>query len=198
MDDWVVFWCTMLALEPKEKLFILFFKLVHWRICEIKMISIRITLVKWWQTTRDCRRQTKCSSTLCGCLCTQPTWYSGIVVCNPFKFYVHFFWSKIIGLCVYACNSSETNFIPQPQQWKVIGGKHNALVCYVNVCAPDPAGVVLWNPFIWDILWFILIKNLVIFVRATTVKRIFNFIPQPLEQKSGRRQTQCSSTLCGC
>ena len=23
MDDWVVFWCTMLVLEPKERLFIL-------------------------------------------------------------------------------------------------------------------------------------------------------------------------------
>ena len=23
MDDWVVFWCTLLVLEPKEKLFIL-------------------------------------------------------------------------------------------------------------------------------------------------------------------------------
>ena len=28
MDDWVVFWYTMLVLEPKEKLFILLFKVV--------------------------------------------------------------------------------------------------------------------------------------------------------------------------
>ena len=28
MDDWVVSWCTMLVLEPKEKLFILLFKVV--------------------------------------------------------------------------------------------------------------------------------------------------------------------------
>ena len=28
MDDWVVFWCTMLVLEPKEKLFVLLFKVV--------------------------------------------------------------------------------------------------------------------------------------------------------------------------
>ena len=28
MDNWVVFWCTMLVLEPKEKLFILLFKVV--------------------------------------------------------------------------------------------------------------------------------------------------------------------------
>ena len=25
MDDWVVYWCTKLVLEPKEKLFILLF-----------------------------------------------------------------------------------------------------------------------------------------------------------------------------
>ena len=25
MDDWVGFWCTLLVLEPKEKLFILLF-----------------------------------------------------------------------------------------------------------------------------------------------------------------------------
>ena len=28
MDDWVVFWCPMLVLEPKEKLLILLFKVV--------------------------------------------------------------------------------------------------------------------------------------------------------------------------
>ena len=30
MDDWVVFWGTMLVLEPKEKLFILLFKVVYY------------------------------------------------------------------------------------------------------------------------------------------------------------------------
>ena len=29
-------------------------------------------------------------------------------------------------------------------------------------------------------------------------KSEMNFIPQPQEQKSGRRQTQCYITLCGC
>ena len=28
MDDWVVFWCTMLVVEPKEKLFTILFKVV--------------------------------------------------------------------------------------------------------------------------------------------------------------------------
>ena len=48
MDDWVVFWCTMLVLEPKEKLklFNISITKLQWRICEIKMIPIRITLVK--------------------------------------------------------------------------------------------------------------------------------------------------------
>jgi hypothetical protein len=53
MDDWVVFWCTMLVLEPKEsyspyysKLFNIPITKLHWRIYEIKMIPIRITLVK--------------------------------------------------------------------------------------------------------------------------------------------------------
>ena len=30
MDEWVVFWCTMLVLEPKEKLFVLLFKVVYY------------------------------------------------------------------------------------------------------------------------------------------------------------------------
>ena len=45
MDDWVVFWCTILILEIKEKLFILLFKVVfqipitklHWSNCEMKI-----------------------------------------------------------------------------------------------------------------------------------------------------------------
>lgn len=36
-----------------SKLFNIWITKLHWRICEIKMIPIRITLVKWWWTTRD-------------------------------------------------------------------------------------------------------------------------------------------------
>ena len=32
---------------------------------------------------------------------------------------------------------------------KVVGGKHNVLVYYVDVCAPDPSGVIHCNPFKW-------------------------------------------------
>ena len=37
----------------------------------------------------------------------------------------------------------------------MVRGKHNVLVHYVDVFAPDPSGVVLCKPFKWDILWFI-------------------------------------------
>ena len=52
---------------------------VHWRIGEIKMIQIRITLVKWWWTTRDGRKQTQCHVDVCA---PAP---SDVVLCNPFK-----------------------------------------------------------------------------------------------------------------
>ena len=80
----------------------------------------------------------------------------------------------------------------------VLGGKHNLLVHYVDVSALDPSGVVLCNPFIWDILLlFILIENRVVCFCAFHTSKM-NFILQPQEQKSCGRQTQCSSTLCGC
>ena len=38
---------------------------------------------------------------------------------------------------------------------KVVGGKHNSLILYVNASASNLSGFVLCNPFKWDILWFI-------------------------------------------
>ena len=55
---------------------------------------------------------------------------------------------------------------------KLVGGKQNVLIYYVNVCAPDPPGVVVWNPFIWDILCSFLIQNHVICVPAIKAKWI--------------------------
>ena len=55
---------------------------------------------------------------------------------------------------------------------KVVGGKHNVLVHYMDFCAPDLAGIVFCNPFKWDVLWFILIKNLVICVPTQLAKGI--------------------------
>ena len=54
---------------------------------------------------------------------------------------------------------------------EVVGGKHNVLVHYMDVSAPDPSGVVLCNPFKWDNVCSFLIKNhLVVSVPSTTVK----------------------------
>ena len=78
---------------------------------------------------------------------------------------------------------------------KVVVGKHNVLVHYGDISEPDPSGVVVCNPFKWDILCSFLIKNLVIFVPSTTEKWI-SFHTQ--DQNSCSRQTQCSSTLCEC
>ena len=56
---------------------------------------------------------------------------------------------------------------------KLVGGKHNILIHYLDASAPDSSGYVLCNPFKWDILCSYLIKNhLVIFVHATTANRI--------------------------
>ena len=74
-------------------------------------------------------------------------------------------------------------FVPStPAKWnsfcnhrnrKVVGGKHNVLVHYVDVSAPNPSGVVLWIPFRWDILYSFLIKNHhIVFVPSTAAKWI--------------------------
>ena len=57
---------------------------------------------------------------------------------------------------------------------KVAGGTHNVLVHYVNASTPNPSGIVLCNPFKWDILCSFLIKNhpVVVFVPSTTAKWI--------------------------
>ena len=119
---------------------------------------------------------------------------SGVVVCNPFKWDIlySFLTRNPVGFCVPTTPAKRILFLNHNNR-KVAGGKHNVLVHYVNACAPDPSGVVLCNAFIWDILWFISDPKsccLCAFLNSE-----MNFIPQPQEQKSCRRQTQCSSTL---
>ena len=55
---------------------------------------------------------------------------------------------------------------------KVVGGKYTVLIHFVNVSAPNPTIVVLWNPFKWEILKFISIENLVVCVPSTVAKWI--------------------------
>ena len=64
---------------------------------------------------------------------------SNKIVCVHFR-------SKIMIFCVSAIKV-ERILLLNHRNRKVIGGKHNVLVHYVDVSAPDPAGVVLCNPF---------------------------------------------------
>ena len=49
---------------------------------------------------------------------------------------------------------------------------HNSEMDIMDASTPDPFGVVLCNPFKWDILLFILIENHVVCVPSTTAKWI--------------------------
>ena len=120
---------------------------------------------------------------------------SGTVVCNPFKKDILCsFMNQNHVFCVPATKEKWILFLNHRNR-KVVGGKHNVVVYYVDIYAPDLAGLVLCNPFKWDILWFILIKN---HTFCACNNSEMNFIQQAQKQKSGRRQTQCSSTLFGC
>ena len=97
---------------------------------------------------------------------------SSVVLCNPFKWDILLF--ILINNHVVCVPSTIAKWISfyNHRNRKVVKGKHNVLVLYVDACVPDPFGVVLCNPFIWDILLFILIKNLVVCVPSTPVKWI--------------------------
>ena len=135
----------------------------------MKMIPIRITLVKWWWTTRNSSRQTQCSSTLCACFHKDP---SGVVLCNPFKWDI--LWFILIENLVICVPSTLARLIlfHNHMTKMVVGGKHNVLIHYVDACATNLFCAVLCNPFKWDSLWFIFIKNLVICVPTTLAKGI--------------------------
>ena len=93
---------------------------------------------------------------------------AGVVIWNPFTW--DFLWIITIKNHII-CVPKWILFLKHRNR-KVVGGKHNVLVHCVNVCAPDLAGVVIWNSFTWYFFGSLLSKNLVIFVRATTVKWI--------------------------
>ena len=97
---------------------------------------------------------------------------SGVVLWNPFEWDILLF--ILIGnhaVCVPSTTAKSISFCNYKNR-KVVGGKHNVLVHYVDVFAPDPSGVVPCNPFKWDILWFILIGNHAVCVPSTTAKSI--------------------------
>ena len=90
---------------------------LHWRICEIKiMIPIRITLVKWWWTTRDNRRERQCFSTQVDVCASDP---SGVVLWNPLRWdillFIILWFISVWKPCSFcACHRSKMDFIQQP------------------------------------------------------------------------------------
>ena len=128
---------------------------------------------------------------------------SGVVVCNPFKWDV---------LCSFLIENHAVFCVPAiTEKWifplnyrnrKVVGDTQDVLIHYVDISAPNLFGVVLWNhgTLLYEILCgcglMFLLKNHVCLCVPTTTGKM-NSIPQPQEQKSGRR-TQCSSTPCEC
>ena len=53
---------------------------------------------------------------------------------------------KNLVICVPTTLAKQILFLNHMDR-KVVGGKHNVLVYYVNASATDPAGVILCNPF---------------------------------------------------
>ena len=108
-------------------------------------------------------RQTQCFSTLCKYLCTWPIW-----CCSMEPFYMRYlvvhFDQKSCYLLICSVPTTLANqfFFCNHRNRKVVGDKHNVLIHFSKANAPEPSGVVSCNTFKWDILWFILIKNLVI------------------------------------
>ena len=78
----------------------------------------------------------------------------------------------------------------------MVGDKHNVLIHYVNVSAPDPAvltSATLSNEIFCGSLF--LVKNHVFCLCKSSE---MNLIPQPKEEGRCKRQTHYSSTIFGC
>ena len=98
---------------------------------------------------------------------------TGVVFCNPFKWDIlcSFLIKKVI-VFVRATTANQISFHNHRNR-KVIGGKHNVLVLYVDASAPNLSGAVLCNHFKWDILWFTSNQKLCFwFVPSSPVKWI--------------------------
>ena len=53
---------------------------------------------------------------------------------------------KNLVFCVHTTLANQILFHNHIDK-KVVGGKHNVLVYYVDASAPDPSGIVVCNPF---------------------------------------------------
>ena len=112
------------------------------------------------------------------------------ISCGSFLIQNHVFF-----VCV--CHKSKMNFIPQPQEQKryrrQIQCSSILCGCFCNWsiwCCPVQPFYLRYYVFLSNQ------KSCCCFCAFHTSK--INFIPQPQDHKSCRRQSQCSSSLCGC
>ena len=145
------------------------------------------------QEQKSGRRVTQGSHTLCGDCCTQPKESSPL---EPFRirdFLVHFA-GKYDYLCTY--RSSKIKFTLQPQDQK---SGRRVTPCSHTLCRGYYTQPKKSSPLelsrIRDFLVHFAQKYGYLCAYHNTK---INFSLQPQEQKSGRRVTQGSSTLCGC
>ena len=121
---------------------------------------------------------------------------SNVVLCNPFKWDILWFISGWKSNYFCACNNSKKNFIPWPQGQESC---RRQTQCSSTLCwwlYTQPIWCYPLQPF--QMRYFVVhFDQKSCFLYAFHNSKM-NFILQPHIQKSGRRQTQCSSTLCGC
>ena len=94
-------------------------------------------------------RVTQCSTTLCGGCCIQPKKSSPL---EPFQiryFVVHF--AQNLVIYVPTTLAKQILFCNHMNR-KVVGGKCNVLIHYIDPSTLNLSSVVLWNTFKWDIL----------------------------------------------
>ena len=110
------------------------------------------------------------------------------------KIFCGSFWLKVLFLC--ACHISKMNFIPQPQKQKS-GRRHTK--CSSSLCewlGTQPIWCCPLRPL--QMRYFVVHFDQKSCYFCACHKNKMNFIPQPHEQKSCRRQPQCSSTVFKC
>ena len=122
---------------------------------------------------------------------------SGVVLCNPFIWDILYSF-LIKNHVVVSVPSTKAKWISfrNHRSRKVVGGKHNVLVSHVDVCAPDPPGVVLLKPL--QMRYFVVHFDWKSWCLCAFHNNEMNIIPQQHEHKSCRRQAKGSSKLCGC
>ena len=98
--------------------------------------------------------------------------------------------------CLCACHKSEINFTPQPQEKKSCRRRTQYSSTLFGCLCTLPIWCCPLQPF--QMRYFVVHFDSKSCCLCAFLNSEMNFIPQPQEKKSCRRQTQCSITLCGC